>query len=211
MHNFLQPAAPLLAVLCIGLFGLGGCAGADPTTGTTRVAGQVVLGAGGRPVGGGTVQVQRASAGGGYSPVGTPVACDAAGRFAFAFEATERFGYRLTAQAPPGYVTDWDTAPALTAGRDNPAVRVPVLAPAWVRLQLVDEPPLYTATQMVIAGYSGSGETVRPMRDMVLVRPILALPTTISWWIDYQNGTTVHDYRHLQPQALDTVSVRIAF
>ncbi|WP_375416926.1 hypothetical protein [uncultured Hymenobacter sp.] len=196
-----------LWLICLTL--LGAC-NDDPTTGRTRVQGQVVQQQSRQPVGAGSVQVYLASRGGGYRPVGDPYPCDAQGQFAFDFEAEQENGYLLTAEAPPGYITDWAVAPQLTAGRQNKDVTVPVLAPAWVRLVLVDEPPKSRVT-MTITGYSGSGETLRYPKDTILVRPILAgLTPSIAWFINDQ-GQDKQSYQEIQTTALDTVTVRIPF
>ncbi|MBT2559495.1 hypothetical protein J7E24_17040, partial [Hymenobacter sp. ISL-91] len=72
-----------------------------------------------------------------------------------------------------GYFTDWSWAPDLKPGRKNEQVRVPVLAPAWVRIQLVDELPK-SRIQLSITGYSGSGEQLRYPRDTTFIRTISA-------------------------------------
>jgi hypothetical protein len=193
-----------------GIFYLSGC-GDDPTRGTTQVAGQVVQRQSRQPVGGGTVRVYRASSRGGYDPVGDPRPCDAQGRFAFAFDAEQKAGYLLLAEAPPGYVTDWADAPALTAGRKNTGLVVPVLAPAWVRLVLVDEPPK-SRSIVHVQGYSGSGETLRYPRDTAFTRPILAdFKLSIAWFIYEPGQPDRQSYQQVQATPLDTVTVRIPF
>ena len=189
---------------------LASCTNRDPTTGTTTVMGQVVESQSRKPVGNGTVQVWLTGKGGGYGMVGSAYPCDAQGKFTFAFEAQRTSGYLLKAQAPPGYITDWLQAPSLTAGRQNTPVVVPVLAPAWLRLALVDEPPKSRVT-IEISEYSGSGETLSYPRDTVLIRPILAnFKTGLLWSINDQ-GQEKATTLYLQPGSLDTVTVRIAF
>ena len=171
----------LTSVLCLWL--LAGCNPTEPTTGTTQVAGQVVERQSRKPVGGGTVQVYLSSSAGGYRPVGDPQPCDAQGRFAFDFDAASKSGYLLKAQAPPGYITDWAEAPELTAGRKNTGLVVPVLAPAWVRLVLVDEAPK-SKISIFISGYPGSGDRLTYPRDTTLIRPVSAdFARKITWVI----------------------------
>ena len=182
----------------------------DPTTGTTLVAGQVVERQSRKPVGNGTVQVWLAGKGGGYGEVGDPQPCDAQGRFSFNFDAESKNGYLLKAQASPGYITDWAEAPELTAGRSNKDVVVSVLAPAWVRLVLVDEPPK-SRVVIHVQGYEGSGETLRYPRDTVLVRPLLAgFKANIYWFINDQGHDSSFN-QSFEIAALDTVTVRIPF
>ena len=182
----------------------------DPTTGTTRVEGQVVQRQSRQPVGNGTVQVWLAGNGGGYGQVGAPQPCDAQGRFSFAFDATSEAGYVLKAQAPPGYLTDWADAPALTAGRKNTGLTVPVLAPAWVRLILVDEPPK-TSAMVYLSGYDGPGDVLNRPRDTTLIRPVLAaFQRKIIWGIN-ETGVIKQYSQDVKLTALDTVTVRIRF
>lgn len=189
---------------------LGSCT--DPTTGTTQVEGQVVDLQSRRPVGHGTVQVYGPGKAGGYRTVGAPQACDAAGRFDFAFEATSPDAFILRAEAPPGYLTDWEGGPNLTAGRRNRGLLVPARAPAWVRLVLVDEPPK-SRVEMTVQGYSGSGEQLRFPKDTVLIRPLQAgLTVSIGWFIYYLGqGPDTHSFQRVLPASLDTVTVRVPF
>ena len=154
------------------LAGLSGCMN-DPTTGTTTVSGQVVENQSRKPVGGATVQVYQTAKSGGYAPVSTPVQADGQGHFSLNFEAESTSGYAVFAQAYPGYFTPAYAATGITAGRANKDVVVPMLAPAWVRLQLVDEPPK-SSVVVHTQGYEGSGDTFYYPRDTVIVRPLVA-------------------------------------
>ena len=129
----------LFSMLLLAL-ALAGCT-QDPTTGTTTVEGQVVEDKSRKPVPGAAVQLYHKQ-NGGYQPVsGATAQSDAQGHYTMSFEATSTTGYFLTAIAAPGYFTPEQNAPYLTAGRANKDVTIAMLAPAWVRLQLVDEPP----------------------------------------------------------------------
>jgi hypothetical protein len=204
------PVVTRLLVVFAGLLLLAGC-GKGPTSGTTKVEGQVVQQQSRQPVGNGTVQVYRASSGGGYVPVGAARPCDAQGRFSFAFDAQGQDSYLLLADAPPGYFTDWADAPALTSGRKNTDLTVPVMAPAWVRLVLVDEPPKSSVT-MFISGYTGSGTRLNYPRDTTLIRPCNAdFARKIIWVIRDEKGSPSQFEQDINPAALDTVTVRIPF
>ena len=197
-------------LLFLGSFAfLTGCHNNDPTTGTTTVAGQVVESQSQKPVGPGTVQVYLAKYGGGFSPLGRPYPCDANGRFAFDFEGQKKDSYILLAEASPGYVTDWAAAPYLTPGRKNQNLVVPVLAPAWVRLVLVDEPPK-SQVSVHIQGYEGPGDTLYHPRDTTLIRPLLANFKTGLLWSINEQGKEKATSIYIQPQPLDTVTVRIS-
>ncbi|MFD1470692.1 hypothetical protein ACFQ48_20870 [Hymenobacter caeli] len=208
MRKFFSVAIGLL--IFGATFSLGGCS-KDPTTGTTQVDGQVVESQTKKPVGGATLQVYHASTGGGYMQVGASYPADAQGRFSFQFDADERFGYLLRATAPPGYFTDFAAAPALTAGRKNMSLVVPVLAPAWVRLQLVDEAPK-SRVSIHISGYDGPGDRLDYPRDTILIRPVTAgFPIKIIWVITNEKGNDAQYSQDVKLNALDTVTVRIPF
>ncbi len=210
MNNLLLTITRCLVLS--GLVLLASCNPDNPTTGTTQVSGQVVERQSWRPVGNGTVQVQLRSSAGGYRPVGDPQACDAQGRFSFAFDATSKFGYLLLAQAPPGYSTDWAEAPELTAGRKNNNIVVPMFAPAWVRLVLVDEPPKRTVSSIFISGYPGSGDRLDYPRDTTLIRRVSAdFAREIIWGISDERGNVTRYEQAIKPGPLDTVTVRIPF
>ena len=202
----------LTRLLFLGSFALlTSCHNNDPTTGTTQVAGQVVESQSQKPVGKGTVQVYLAKYGGGYSPLGNAYPCDANGRFAFDFEGQAKESYILKAQAPPGYFTDWAVAPYLTPGRKNQNLIVPVLAPAWVRLVLVDEPPK-SKVSMHISGYEGNGDELNPVQDTTLIRPSLAGFTwKLIWIVRDVNGTKTQHEQVINLAPLDTLSVHIPF
>lgn len=207
MKTLLSILVQLATAVSLSL--LTGCK-SDPTTGTTQIEGQVVESQSRQPVGKATVQVYLAGKAGGYGPVGNAYPCDATGHFSFDFDAQSKYGYILKAQAPPGYITDWNAAPNLTAGRKNTGLVVPVLAPAWVRLVLVDEPP---KSRVIIStqGYEGSGDLLSYPRDTTFIRPTFAgFKTSIAWFINEQ-GQNRQSYQEIQPHALDTVTVRIPF
>ncbi|MBT2559493.1 hypothetical protein J7E24_17030 [Hymenobacter sp. ISL-91] len=183
-------------------------------SGPTLVAGQVVDQVTGQPVAGTTVQVEqrkRGSSGGGYSAIGPVYPTDGQGRFSFRFEAESEPNYIVRASSALGYFTDWSRAPDLKPGRKNEQVRVPVLAPAWVRIQLVDEPPK-SRIQLSITGYSGSGEQLRYTRDTTFIRTISAQYTkVISWGIINEQGIITQSRQNINAASLDTVNVRIVF
>lgn len=198
----------LLFFLCLLL---SGCSNTDPTTGTTLVTGQVVVQQSQQPVGNGTVQVHMAGKGGGYTPVGDPQPCDAQGRFSFHFDAKQERGHLLMAQAPPGYITEWTSAPELTAGRKNQNLIVPVLAPAWVKLVLVDEPPKSQIT-LSVSGYEGNSTYFNPAYETELIKPCLAgLTKRIVWAIIDEKGVQSQFRQDIALAPLDTLTIRIPF
>jgi protocatechuate 3,4-dioxygenase beta subunit len=189
---------------------LTGC-GDNPTTGTTVVEGQVVERSGRQPVGGAMVQLWLAGKAGGYGEAGDPQPCDAQGRFSFRFDAERKGGYLIKAYAPPGYFTDWAEAAYLTAGRKNTGLVVPMLAPAWVRLQFVDELPK-SRVSIFTTGYRTNGEQWNYPRDTALIRPAIAgLTKHITWFITDDRGIQTRIITDVQLAPLDTLTVRIPF
>ena len=186
---------------------LSGCA---KDSGSTLVAGQVVDSLTGQPVDGTSVQVEQAGTGGGFTAVGPVYPTDAQGRFSFRFEAEAQPTYIVRAGSPLGYFTDWTRAPTLKAGRKNEQVRVPVLAPAWVRLQLVDEPPK-SRVSMYLSGFRGDGQRLYYPRDTTLIRYGLAQYMKEIYWVITNQGVTTQYSQKIDPAALDTITVRIVF
>jgi hypothetical protein len=200
---------PFLWLLLTG--GVAGCAH-HPARGPTLVQGVVVTSPGQKPVAEAVVHVYQASPGGGYTPVGPAYPADATGRFCFSFPRAGRRGsYLLRASAPPGYVTEWGLAPSLRTGHPNTSLVLPLRAPAWVRLQLVDELPR-SRVSLFISGYEGSGDRLYYPRDTVLVRPSVAgFAGRIIWVITDEQGRRQQQEQAIRLGALDTARVRITF
>lgn len=207
MH-LLRTVRLLTATICLTLLGLASCQ--KPTEGITLVEGRVVGYTSRQPVGGATVQVWQSRRGGGYGAIGSGELTDAQGRFSFRFDADSEGGFIVKATAPPGYITDWGMAPRLTAGRRNKDLVVPMYAPAWVRLVLVDEPPKSLA-RVDVQGYNGQDRWPYPARDTIVIRPVLSdVDNAVTWWI-YEGGQERKVTYPFQAGPLDTVTVRIPF
>lgn len=165
----------LLSATLLGVALLGGCQSTDPTTGTTSVSGQVVTYKTNKPVPNPWVQVYHQSRMGGYLAQGQPVQGDAQGKFSFAFDATDKYGYIAMATADPGYFTDWAAAAQLKAGRANEGVIIAAYAPAWYKIQLVNSSKQKIRQITISGGYyngidaGGTTDTFRNPKDTVLV------------------------------------------
>lgn len=182
--------------------------------GPTTVEGQVVVEANNRPLAGGQVQVwQQSGAGlsGGYTPTGDPHAADAQGRFSFALNAQPHTSYILRASRAPGYVTNWGHQLYLQNGRKNATLRLPVQAPAWIRLHLVDEGPK-SQVRMFFSGFGGGGYTLTYPRDTSLVFSYQAeTPAFLYWRITPDRLPEVTGQRLIALAPLDTMTVRVPF
>ncbi|RZK34919.1 MAG: hypothetical protein EOO61_12790 [Hymenobacter sp.] len=183
----------------------------DPTTGITQVEGRIINNYNGQAVGGASVQVYHASTAGGYGQVGPSYPADAQGRFSFQFDATSKSGYLVRASTPLGYSTDWAVAPSLTAGRKNTGLVITMLAPAWVRLQVVDKAPK-NRVSMHISGYDGPGDQLNYPRDTTLIRPMLAgYAGKIIWVIRDATNTPTQYSQDVKLAPLDTLTIPISF
>ena len=183
----------------------------DPMTGTTTVEGQVVEDQSRKPVAGATVQLYHKRNGGYQTVTGATAQADAQGNYTMSFEATSTTGYFLTAIAAPGYFTPEQNAPYLTAGRANKGVTIAMLAPAWVRLQLVDEPPK-DRVSIYISGYDSNGDRLYYPRDTTLIRPCLPnFARQIIWTITDAQGINKQYSQSVNTNPLDTLTVRIPF
>ena len=208
--HFLLAGGGLLLAL------LSGCAKDGPTL----VQGQVVDKDTGQPVPRAEVQVHAFSAGsgsggGGYGPaLGGPYLADATGRFSFSFEARKNTSYNLNAYGPLGHVSP-DDGVEVKSGQKNLNLRLPVQAPAWVRIKLIDEPPLITAGRVITGGYDGNSDTYRlPLTQTEsYIRGFIANhPVRVGWQIDdFTKSTTTEGHKDFNITSLDTVTVEIRF
>jgi hypothetical protein len=204
--------------LALFTVGLAGCSNTDGTTGLTQVSGQVLTYRGRQPVPGAVVEVVDAH-GGGNTAIGVETVADSAGRFSLRFEAKKESGYALMAYTDIGHYTPSALAELVTSGRRNTDLVVPVNAPAWVRIHVVDELPrnqVIFFMQRYGGGGNPGGQSDRLVfpRDTFLVRSLLAEDPTSgpAWWINDQGtGVETHGIQYLNIPPLDTVDLRIAF
>ncbi|WP_167856885.1 peptidase associated/transthyretin-like domain-containing protein [Hymenobacter aquaticus] len=180
-----------------------------------RLSGHVVDRHTGQAVAGATVWVygQRGSglALGGYSAVNEPHAADADGFFRFAFLPDPGGSYLLLASAPPGYETLWGEAPGIGRHRRRKHLRLPMQAPAYVRVQLLDTLPL-TKAWITVYGYSGGADEFSLPGSQSYVRRLDAHePRRVSWNIITENGVRYEGYKDLLVNGLDTVTLKIRF
>ena len=192
----------------------------EKASGPTAVSGLVVDKDTGQPVPQAEVQVHafssgNGSSGGGYGPaLGGPYLADAQGQFSFSFEASKGKSYRLDAYGPLGHFSV-DQGVEVDNGQANRNLRIPVQAPGWVRVRLVDETPTANQGQVIVGGFGNpvysSGLPLK--EDEIFVRYIGAhIPSRISWIIkDYVQGTVVEGHQDLTIPSLYTITVTIRF
>ena len=210
-HSLLAGGSLLLALLL-----LGGCAKDGPTL----VQGQVVDKDTGQPVPRAEVQVHAfagggGGAGGGYGPaLGGPYLADAAGQFAFSFEASKHTTYRLDAYGPLGHFSV-DDGVEVRNGQTNRNLRLPVQAPGWVRIKLIDEPPRANSGLILVGGFGNPGySSGLPFKqDTTFIRYIIANhPVRVSWEIqDHVKDNKIEGAKDLVISSLDTVTVEVRF
>ena len=203
-------------LLLLALLLLGSCAKDGPTL----VQGQVVDKDTGQPVPRAEVQVHafsggRGGAGGGYGPaLGGPYLADATGQFAFSFEARKNTTYRLDAYGPLGHVSV-DDGVEVRNGQTNRNLRLPVQAPGWVRIKLIDEPPRINSGQITVGGFGNPGYSAGlPLpRDTTFYRYYPAhVPSRVFWEIrEYNQSASIEGFKDITVGSVDTVTVEVRF
>ena len=158
--------------------------------------------------------VGRGGAGGGYGPaLGGPYLADATGRFSFSFEARKNTTYRLDAYGPLGHFSI-DDGVEVKSGQSNRNLRLPVQAPGWVRIKLIDEPPRANEGRVGVGGFQDSYSAGLPLsRDTIFYRYFSAhTPGRVSWIIeDHTKGTKIEGAKDLTISSLDTATVEVRF
>ncbi len=182
--------------------------------GPTTATGQVVDRFTGQPIPNATVQVAGLASGQGLGGTnfGNSFPADAQGRFSLNFEAKQPVNYTLFASTPSGYASDYGDSPILKNGRKNENVLVKAVAPAWVKINCVDDPPL-AQVGLETQGYSGSGDrqNVGP-NNFSFIRPTLSnLSTQINWRIADKQGNITNGIQPYTAANFDTVTVTIHF
>ncbi|RSK37237.1 hypothetical protein [Hymenobacter metallilatus] len=152
-------------------------------SGQTTVEGTVIDSATGQAVGPAQVAVfasRQSSFYSNFTQVGDWRDTDGQGHFSFSFDAQSNRDYIVRASSNRGE-TDYVSAPKLKGGRKNKNVRVPVVAPAWVAVQLQDAPPRSDAVNIYVWGFAQT-VTIRPPLDTVLYRPVPAGDLNVVVW-----------------------------
>ena len=182
--------------------------------GPTTATGQVVDRFTGQPIPNATVQVAGLTSGQGLGGTnfGNSFPADAQGRFSLNFEAKQPVNYTLFASTPSGYASDYGDSPILKNGRKNENLLVKAAAPAWVRINCVDDPPL-SRIGLTTAGYIGSGDNqnVGP-GNFSFVRPTGSnTPFNMYWRISDENAKITEGRIPVNPTNFDTITVIIHF
>lgn len=152
-------------------------------SGHTTVQGQVVDSITGQAVGPAQVCLftnRRSSSSSAYGRQGDWRDTDANGSFSFSFEADGDLDYILMASSAHG-ASGFLSSPPVKGGRKNKSLRVPVEAPAWVRLHLQDVPPRTEALTISVGGFHESFSIVTPM-DTVIYRVIVPMESNSVIW-----------------------------
>ncbi|WP_126546774.1 hypothetical protein [Hymenobacter amundsenii] len=189
--------------------------------GPTLVSGLVVDKDTDQPVPNAEVQVHAfsgggSSGGGGYGPaLGGPYRTDADGKFAFTFEADRGKTYRLDAYGPLGHFSV-DQGVEVENGRTNRNLRIPVQAPGWVRVRIIDEPPTI-GEGMLFVGCIGPKDynfrlPLQREESFVIATGANIPNASLCWTVRQDVGRTVTEYQQkLTIPSLDTVTVTIRF
>ena len=107
--------------------------------------------------------------------------------------------------------TDRNLAPALHGGQKTGGVRLPVYAPAWVRVDLVDELPR-SRVGVDFWGWGGGGVSLAYPRDTTLFfRYLSGRAERILWEINDAQGQQTRYSESFMLTPLDTQRVRSPF
>ena len=198
-----------LLLLAVAL--LGSCQSYE---GPTTASGQVVDRFTGQPIPNATVEVAGLASGQGLggTSFGNSFPADAQGRFSLSFDANHQTNYTLFASTPSGYASDYGDSPILKNGQKNENILVKAVAPAWVKINCVDDPPL-AQVGIETWGYSGSGEkqNIGPV-NYLFIRPTLSSTSTqINWRIADKQGNITNGFQPVNATNFDTVTVTIHF
>lgn len=185
--------------------------------GETLVEGKIVDQHTGQPIGNGYVVVYSANKGGNSYGYLTEKGTDTGGRFAFTFEGNGDM--ILRGFTDKGYFSDWEEgAVKLKSGRSNKDLKVKMLAPAWVKVKLVNVPPLEVAPLIGVGGFcpDENGQSSVQMfyikSDTTFTKRIIAhLERGIAWVIRAQDGTDTKYSTQVNAASLDTVELRIEY
>ncbi|RZJ58317.1 MAG: hypothetical protein EOO55_01090 [Hymenobacter sp.] len=190
-------------------------AGCEHYEGPTSVSGQVVDRFTGQPVPRATVQVGGIASGlgAGGTSQGNTYPTDAQGHFAFSFEASAQQNYTLFASTPSGYTSDYGDCPLLKAGHTNDGLLVKTAAPAWVKINCIDDLPL-NKIGLYTDGYrtgAGENQNIGP-GNFSFIRPMLSNTTGSIYWeiLDAQAQVT-KSRQPLTVANFDTAIVTIHF
>ena len=204
----MRPRFLLLVVLSLAL---GSCRSYE---GPTMASGQVVDRFTGQPIPNATVMVAGLASGQGLGGTnfGNSFPADAQGRFSLSFEAKRQTNYSLFASTPSGYASDYGDSPILQNGQKNENVLVKAAAPAWVKINCVDDPPL-AKVGLTTGGYSGSSDNqnIGP-GNFSFVRPTLSnLAQSFIWEIRDAQANLIKGTQPYTVANFDTVTVTIHF
>ena len=161
-----------------------------------------------------TIEVYQASGGlggslgGGFGLRETHQA-DANGDFAFQINDDSE-DLRLKASTPQGHQTRWDEAPYLRGGRNNKKLQLQVQAPAWLRVRVLDVPPLNQASNISFGGDAPSeGFRLFDSDETVVLKLNGNQETYVYWTINggvYQTGSQT-----IFCPGLDTTDLQITY
>ena len=205
-----------LSLVCLSaaLLWLGGC---EKYAGRTEVSGRVVDHHTQQPVAGAYVlAVGSSSSWAGGSSTSRATTADALGRFAFSFEADAGAQYQVGTSTGSGYTNQGD-GPLIYGGRKNDNLVVAADAPAWVRVNCVDDPP-YGIVNLETRGYldGPNGQQVDyqyiDAGNFLYIRSILSYTDQPVYWevTDLQGNNTKGRIPYTTT-GFDTTTVTIHF
>jgi hypothetical protein len=151
----IKAVAKSLAVLLFLLPLLFSCKRPD---GDTLIEGQVVDKITGQPVPNSTLSLYRSTGSSSTLTSGFTLEkeypTDGSGKFGFQYEGSKGESYYLRAWDNQGAETIWDDMVPVEEGRNNKKLKVKLLAPCWVKVNIVDVPPKDSLSYLIVSGFT---------------------------------------------------------
>ncbi|GAA4012528.1 hypothetical protein GCM10022408_26600 [Hymenobacter fastidiosus] len=203
-----------------GLLLLGLAGACQKVDGPTLAEGQVLEMVTNKPVSNAEVVVYSQSGSGlhsGYGDAGTKVLTDDQGRFSIRFEAQKGSHYILKAFSAKGHGSHWGEEPALENGKNNRDLRLPVAAPAWVKIRIAQQPGPVPGSIHVWGPWYDEGYIstldLRPADYGKVSYHVIdsTLPTkTVQWEVNF-NGSATRYQQAFTVLPFDTAEVVVRY
>lgn len=137
------------------------------------------------------------------------------GKFSFRFEGEG--DYVLRGYTRQGYYTNWSDAVELKEGHNNKYLKVKMLAPAWVKFRLVNQPPLDTVPVIHIQNFNTdengqfSISLYNQSKDTSFVKGVTGNESRTIVWYFYRLSGPETIRREFYFPSLDTTEVVILY
>lgn len=136
---------------------------------------------------------------------------DASGNFAFQI-GDDANGMLLRASTSLGHYTPYAEAPSLRGGKNNKDLVVRVQAPAWLRVNIVSQPPHDTAAISFGGSLPSIGTGILYGRDTTILMMVQGNTSLYAYWrITRQYGNQTNGSQDVYCPGLDTTSIQVTY